>query len=144
MTTETKIWRKIAPVLRRYGLATRVENASAGCVPDAFFVFRKETWFLELKVLRSGAFQVTPHQLAYMKGLARALPPNRVWYIIGEGDKLYADSARHLLNTSELKQSETKLRVAPTEIFDYNVSKMSAFEDFLRIESGALEHDHQV
>ena len=62
---ESNFWQTIRQNLPEKCFATRIENVSGGGVPDAHFVWDGLPFWFELKVSKSNAVNLRPHQVAW-------------------------------------------------------------------------------
>ena len=62
---ESNFWQTIRQNLPEKCFATRIENVSGGGVPDAHFVWDGLSFWFELKVSKSNAVNLRPHQVAW-------------------------------------------------------------------------------
>ena len=62
---EANFWSTIRKNLPKKCFATRIENKHGGGVPDVHLVWEGLPFWLELKVTKSNAVAVSPHQVAW-------------------------------------------------------------------------------
>ena len=62
---EANFWTTIRNSLPKKAFATRIENKHGGGVPDVHVVWDGLAFWLELKVSKSNAVNLSPHQIAW-------------------------------------------------------------------------------
>lgn len=62
---ESNFWKQIRNNLPEKCFATRIENKHGGGVPDVHMVWDGLPFWLELKVTKSNAVSISPHQIAW-------------------------------------------------------------------------------
>ena len=62
---ESNFWKQIRSNLPEKCFATRIENKHGGGVPDVHMVWDRKAFWFELKVSKSNAVNVSPHQVAW-------------------------------------------------------------------------------
>ena len=62
---EANFWNSIRLKLPKKCFATRIENKHGGGVPDVHMVWDGLPFWLELKVTKSNAVSISPHQIAW-------------------------------------------------------------------------------
>ena len=62
---EAKFWKSVRASLPNKAFATRIENKHGGGVPDVHVVWDGLPFWLELKVTKKYAVNVSPHQIAW-------------------------------------------------------------------------------
>jgi hypothetical protein len=93
MTTESGrngVWRSIAPLLGKYGVPMRIENAIASGMPDSIFAARVNLIYIELKVVKHKHIELRPFQNAYASRCIPHLNPQFFWFLCYDGEhKMY-------------------------------------------------------
>jgi hypothetical protein len=82
MKTEAEVWRFLKPLLNRYGLATRIENAANASVPDIIYACKGYLTYVELKIDRDRWIYMPPYQYSYGVRLRSFINPNRHWIAV--------------------------------------------------------------
>jgi len=62
---EATLWNQLRSNLPKNCHATRIENKHGGGVPDCHLLWAGLPFWLELKVMKSNAIKVSPHQIAW-------------------------------------------------------------------------------
>ena len=62
---EANFWTQLRQNLPKKCFATRIENKHGGGVPDVHMVWDGLPFWLELKVAKSNAIKLSPHQIAW-------------------------------------------------------------------------------
>lgn len=89
--TENEIYRKLQPILSRFGTTVRVENTIVSGIPDVLFFTHDLLLLLELKVIHSGKIRIQPFQFSFLTKIAHDYSEDKIWFVMygPEGLGLY-------------------------------------------------------
>lgn len=80
--TENEIYRKLQPILSKFGTTVRVENTIVSGIPDVLFFTHDLLLLLELKVIHSGKIRIQPFQFSFLTKVAHDYPEDKVWFVM--------------------------------------------------------------
>ena len=64
-TPEANFWKTIKKNLPPKAFATRIENRHGGGIPDVHIIWDNVPFWLELKITKANAVNLSPHQIAW-------------------------------------------------------------------------------
>ena len=86
--TENEIYRKLQPILSRFGTTSRIENTIVSGLPDVLFFTHDLLLMLELKVVHSGKIRIQPFQFSFLTKVAHDYPEDKIWFVMYEAKEL--------------------------------------------------------